>query len=313
MQTIETHMSWVFMAGDHVLKMKKPVRYPYLDFSTLAAREFCCREEVRLNSRLAPGVYEGLRALHWDGQALTLLPESALPAPGTVLDWLVRMRRLPRSRMLDALLAAHEATPAQVKALADRLLAFYKGLPAVAITGIEYVSRFEREQIVNREVLMRAEFDLHDAAAALRALDLGLRDNAVRLRERADSGHIVEGHGDLRPEHVCLLDPPVVIDALEFNAAFRQVDPLDEIAYLGMECEAAGAAWIGPQLVGCVGSALEVAQHAPLIAWYTAFRALLRARLVAAHLLEPQPRRAGHWLPLARRYVGLALRALAAS
>jgi uncharacterized protein len=63
-QTIETHMSWVFVVGEHVLRLKKPVRYPYLDFSTLAAREFCCREEMRLNSRLAPGVYLGLFVLH---------------------------------------------------------------------------------------------------------------------------------------------------------------------------------------------------------------------------------------------------------
>jgi uncharacterized protein len=161
-------------------------------------------------------------------------------------------------------------------------------------------------------VLLRPGFALHDAVAALRMSEQGLHDHAARLRSRADGGHIVEGHGDLRPEHVCLLDPPVVIDALEFNAAFRQVDPLDETAFLGMECEVAGAAWIGPRLMGRVASALQVEQAAPLVAWYTAFRALLRARLAAAHLLEPQPRRADHWLPLARRYVALALRALAA-
>ena len=98
-ETIETHMSWVFLAGEHVLKMKKPVRYPFLDFSTLAAREFDCREELRLNARLAPGVYLGLMALQERGGGLALVPEAQLPTAGRTVDWLVLMRRLPARRM----------------------------------------------------------------------------------------------------------------------------------------------------------------------------------------------------------------------
>lgn len=307
---IETHMSWVFIAGDRVLKLKKAVRYPYLDFSTLAAREACCREELRLNARLAPDVYLGLMALHWDGRDLALRPEAALPASGEVLDWLVLMRRVPRQQMLDALIADGRVTAAQVDLLADRLIAFYRGLPPIAISGTEYASRFHSEQIVNRDVLLRPQFGLHDAAAALRELDVRLQEHEPLLRQRADGGHVVEGHGDLRPEHVCLLEPPVMIDALEFNAAFRQIDPLDEIAFLGMECEAAGAAWIGPQLAQRVAGALGDVDAVALITTYTAFRALLRARLAAAHLLEAPPRRDGRWLPQAQRYVALALNAL---
>lgn len=309
-QRIETHMSWVFIAGDHVLKLKKPVRYPYLDFSTLAAREFCCREELRLNSRLAPGVYLGLFMLHWNGRGLALLPAAARPAEGSVLDWLVLMRRLPRERMLDALIAEHAVRPEQIDALADRLIVFYRGLRPVKLSGAEYVARLEREQAANAGVLLRPEFELTQAQVALSRLDAGLRRLAALLRERADAGHIVEGHGDLRPEHVCLLDPPVAIDALEFNLAFRQIDPLDEIAFLGMECQAAGAAWIGPRLVDRVAAALGAdAAAGALLPWYTAYRALLRARLAAAHLLEAEPRRPQHWLTQARRYIELALRA----
>ena len=125
-ETIETHMSWVFLAGEHVLKMKKPVRYPFLDFSTLAAREFDCREELRLNARLAPGVYLGLMALQERGGGLALVPEAQLPTAGRTVDWLVLMRRLPAGRMLDHLIAASLVTPGEIDALARVLADFYR-------------------------------------------------------------------------------------------------------------------------------------------------------------------------------------------
>jgi aminoglycoside phosphotransferase family enzyme len=109
---------------------------------------------------------------------------------------------------------------------------------------------------------------------------------------------------------VCLLQPPVVIDCLEFNAALRQVDPFDELAFLGLECELAGAEWIGPRLIDGCAAALGERPDRSLLALYTAYRALLRARLALAHLLEPQPRTPERWQPLARRYMARARVAL---
>jgi aminoglycoside phosphotransferase family enzyme len=98
----------------------------------------------------------------------------------------------------------------------------------------------------------------------------------------------------------------VVIDCLEFDASLRQVDPFDEIAFLGLECEMAGAPWILPQLVVGCAAALGDAPPAPLMSLYTAHRALLRARFAAAHLLDAAPRTPHRWLPLARRYIARA-------
>ena len=309
--TLETHMSWVFVAGGHVLKMKKAVRYPFLDFSTLRAREFDCREELRLNARLAPGVYLGLLALHWQpGAGLALLPEERLPATGRTLDWLVLMRRLPAGRMLDRQIADNTVTPQDIDALVGVLAAFYRH--AAACPTADPVARLQREQAASREVLLRPQFRLHGAATALDGLDQALLRHGGLLQARAAEGRIVDGHGDLRPEHVCLLQPPVVIDALEFNAALRQVDPFDELAYLGLECEMAGAPWIGPRLVQGCAAALGGAPPAALLQIYTAARALLRARLAMAHLLDPEPRRPAHWPAQAQRFIERALQALAA-
>ncbi|MDP1647220.1 MAG: hypothetical protein Q8M01_03335 [Rubrivivax sp.] len=310
-ETIETHMSWVFIAGDHVLKLKKAVRYPFLDFSTLAAREHFCREELRLNSRLAPGVYLGLLALQQDDGGYTLQPEAQLPAPGHTVDWLVLMRRLPPQRLLDRLIAAGAVTREDIDALARVLAAFYRQAPVAAVSPPDYVARFRREMAVNRQVLLQPRFGLGDAAAALDGLDTALVRHAGLLLERAAGGHVVDGHGDLRPEHVCLQPPPVVIDALEFNPALRQVDPFDELCFLGLECELAGAPWIGPQLVAACAATLGDAPPAALLHLYTAYRAQLRARLAMAHLLEPQPRQPHKWAPLAQRYLQRSLAALA--
>lgn len=312
-ETIETHMSWVFFVGDHVVKMKKPVRYAFLDFSTPAAREACCREEVRLNSRLAPGVYRGVMALQSRAGRLEVVPEAQADASASTIDWLVWMRRLPRERMLEHAIAEGRVTPQDVDALAAVLIAFYRGATAVEVDAGEYTARFEREQALQRDVLLRPGFALDKAALALERFDMTLRHHGAALRARAVQRRIVDGHGDLRPEHVCLLRPPVVIDCLEFNAALRQVDPLDELAFLALECELAGAAWIGPRLMAAYGAGVHDQPDAALLALYTAYRALLRARLAVAHLLEPQPRTPARWQPLARRYIDRALIALKAT
>lgn len=309
-ETIETHMSWVFRNRAEVLKLKKPVRYPFLDFSTPAAREASCREEVRLNSRLAPGVYRGVMALQWREGALALVAEAELDPGAPVLDWLVRMRRLPDERMLDRLIADGRLDAADIDALVARLAAFYRSAPRIALAPADYLRRFEREQAINRELLLRPQFDVPGAAAALDRLDAALRRGHALLEQRAAAGRLVDGHGDLRPEHVCLLDPPVVIDGLEFNAALRQVDPFDELAHLGMECEVAGAPWVGVRLVDGCAVALGDRPPGALLALYAACRAVLRARLAMAHLLDVDPRTPQRWPALAASYLHHALQAL---
>lgn len=312
-EAIQTHMAWVFVAGEHALKLKKPVRYPSLDYSTAAAREAACREEVRLNRRLAPTVYEGVTAVQWRDGRFVLVAD---PIPGAAgeatVDWLVRMRRLPRERMLDRAILDGRAGQADIDALTDVLVAFYRDAPRVHLEPGEFLERLRREQAVSREVLLRPQFRLEGAAAALDRLDDALLRSREVLQERAARQRIVDGHGDLRPEHICLLNPPVVIDALEFSPLLRQVDPFDELAFLGLECDRLGARWIGPRLVERCSAAFGDLPPPTLLPLYTACRALLRARLAMAHLLDEEPRTPLRWAPLAQQYVALGAQALGA-
>lgn len=307
---IETHMSWVVLAGDRVLKMKKPVRFPFLDFSTLEARERNCREELRLNRRLAADVYLRLVALQWHDGALHLVPEERLPAPGATVDWLVEMRRLPAERMLDRRIAAGRIEPAAIDALTQTLAAFYRSAPRTTMSADDWLARLRREYATTESMLQLPRFATLGAAPLLGRLSAALDVHADALRERVRAGRVVEGHGDLRPEHVCLLDPPLVIDCLEFDAALRQVDPFDELAFLGLECAMAGAEWIGPRMIATVGAALGECPPQALVALYTANRAALRARLAVAHLLDNAPRTPQRWLPLGERYLRRAAAAL---
>jgi aminoglycoside phosphotransferase family enzyme len=304
---VETHMSWVFMAGERVRKLKKPVRYPFLDFSSLAAREANCRQEVRLNRRLAPDTYLGVIPLTQSADG-----SLALEGHGAVVDWLVLMRRLPRERMLDHMLRQGTVGAQDLDRLTAVLASFYRRAEPADITPAAYVERFIREQAINREVLTRRDFavDHGRVPTVLDRLDRALAEGGELLEERVRARRIVDGHGDLRPEHICFTDPLVIFDCLEFNRELRLVDPFDEIAFLGMECALLGATWVAPLLVQDLGGKLGECPPARLVALYTAYRAVMRARLALAHLLDPTPREPGKWEPLATRYLKLADQAL---
>jgi aminoglycoside phosphotransferase family enzyme len=302
----ETHMSWVFLAGERVYKLKKPVKYPFLDFSTLEAREADCREEVRLNRRLAPDVYLGVvpLTLGADGRL-------ALRGKGAPVDWLVALRRLPAEKMLDEAIAQGTVSQGLIGAVADLLARFYRAAEPAGVTPREYAAQFAREQEKNHSLLTDKRFELPQTAlnAVLSGIEAAIADQPDLLTSRARDGRIVDGHGDLRPEHVCLSDPPVIIDCLEFNRSFRLVDPFDELAFLGMECERLGTRWIGEALIARCADLLGDRPPPRLLAFYTAYRACLRARLTLAHLIEPDSREPAKWLPLAASYLAIAERA----
>jgi aminoglycoside phosphotransferase family enzyme len=298
----ETHMSEVFLAGERVYKLKKPVRFPYLDFSTLARRETACRAELKLNRRLAPDIYLDVVALVRSGQGL------AIGGDGEVVDWLVVMKRLDETQMLDRVIIEGRLHRWQLDRLASVLVQFYRRASPVFISPAVHVAEWWRSLAYNRRVLLDPRF--HIPCGSVRYIDAMQRrfltERAELLAERVRTRHIVDGHGDLRPEHICLGDPVRLIDCLEFNARLRMVDPLDEIAFLCVECERLGAAWAGEYLRRRIMHALHDGDSEELFIFYRCHRATLRARLAVAHLLEPDPRTPEKWLPLALIYLRLA-------
>jgi aminoglycoside phosphotransferase family enzyme len=297
----ETHMSWVFLAGDRAYKFKKPVRFPYLDFSTLERRKAACFAELRLNKRLAPEVYLDVKPLTLEATSL------ALDGRGPVVEWLVVMQRLDSRRMLDQALQTGRVDRTDIRRLARVLTGFYRHARPVFPRPAVDLIRWRRALSANRNILLDSQFAL--PAGEIRQIDQALRDflqrRAALRAARIRRGHIRDGHGDLRPEHIYLGDGIAIIDCLEFSAELRAVDSLDEVAYLSVECERLGARWVGEELRRCLAPTLGRASE-DLYRFYRCYRASLRARLSIAHLLEPQPREPERWPAMAKAYLEIA-------
>ena len=299
--TRETHMSWVFMAGQRVYKLKKPVRFAYLDFSTLERREAACRAEFLLNRRLAPDVYLDVVPLTVSTSGL------AISGEGQVVDWLVMMRRLDENQTLEAALSGAWLKASHADRVAATLGSFYAHAPRVQLDPERYVFEWQRAIADNRRVLLNARFGLPQGCVE-RITEAQRRFAMVRsnlLRDRIRERWYVDAHGDLRPEHIWLRAPVTIIDCLEFDPKLRALDPLDEIAFLHLECERLGGAWAGERIRRHLARALDEDTAGDLFLFYRSYRAMLRARLSIAHLLDPNPRTPEKWPRLARLYLNL--------
>lgn len=234
---VETSLSWVFLTDRFAYKLKKPIRRPLVDLSTLGAREANARAELRLNRRLASGIYLGVIALTEGSTG-----QISFGGRGRVLDWVVKMRRLPEHLMLDSLLVRQTLPHARLRALADRLAHFYVRAPHLRLIGATYRQRLSEELLVSHRILADTESTLSSRRVEnLHARMFGFMEKHEALIDaRAEGGYLVEGHGDLRPEHVCLLPHPAVFDCLEASERLRQLDPLDDLAFLAVGCERRG-------------------------------------------------------------------------
>lgn len=301
---IETHFAWVFLVGDYAYKLKKPVEYPGMDLRELAARRSSCEEEVQLNQALAPHVYLGTMPLvrgkddrlHVGGE-------------GVVVDWLVRMRRLPAAAMLDRALVGGRASLGTLATVGVKLARFYNTRPRVIFTPEQYRRRIAEQIRADAHALLVPELHL-DAVCVQTALDAMWRAFALlepELGQRASEDRIVEAHGDLRPEHICL-EPPCVIDSLEFSKDLRTLDPAEELAFLWIECEQAGDLEPARSVLTAYRCESRDPISERLLDFYRSRRALVRAKIVAWHLCDPDVMNAAPWRSRAETYVARAER-----
>lgn len=297
----ETHMSWVFLTGRKAYKLKKPVRNDFVDHRSLEARRRTCELEVRLNRRLAPDVYLGL-------VPVTLSSEGrlALGGHGEVVEWLVQMRRLADELMLDRAIAAQTVADDAPGRLGGLLARFYRAAPLAAAPLHSYAERLRREVVCNREELARGEYGLPVGAlaAAVQAQLAFLRDWPQRLEERLD--RVVEAHGDLRPEHVCLEPTPVIIDCLEFSRDLRVLDAASELAFLWLECERLGAGRVGREIFEAYCRRSGDRPGPELMAFYRGWHACVRARIAVWHLKDAGRGDASKWIARGADYLRLA-------
>lgn len=231
----ETHVSHVFLAGDYAYKLKKPVKFPFLDASTLALRRKYCQLELTLNRRTAPDIYLGMVPITETAGVLRL------GGAGKVIEWVVKMRRLPEARMMDKLIAQRAVTRREIAQIGERLASFFrKAGRSRAITHYGEPAQVESLLLgnVNECQLFVGKLLPESDRDFLRAcyrqwISLYL----PVLARRARDGRIIDGHGDLRCENICLTNPPNIFDCVEFEPAFRCADQVNDFSFLVMDLE----------------------------------------------------------------------------
>jgi aminoglycoside phosphotransferase family enzyme len=302
-EAIETHMSWVFLTEQHGWKLKKPVRSQHLDFSTESARRLDCEEELRLNRRLSDGVYLQVVSLSSGPDA-----HLSIGGDGCIVDWLVKMRRLPAARMLDRMIRDRLVDAEDVCRAVERLAAFYRGSAPIAMTTNAYRARFAAEIAGNRRELAAADYGLPPALIeAVCSRQQAFLDRRPELFDgRVCAGRVVEAHGDLRPEHICLEPKPQIIDCLEFSRELRVLDAADELGFLALECERLGAPELARVIFATYARITGDAPGEVLLSFYQSHRACVRAKIAIRHLDDPALRAQPKWTAQALDYLRLA-------
>jgi aminoglycoside phosphotransferase family enzyme/predicted kinase len=277
-----THASWVFLTDDDVWKVKRPVALGFLDHRDVDVRHARCDDEVRLNARLAPDVYRGVVPVRRGPLGHTLSPEGgALP----IADWAVRMRRLPDAWSAASRLGLGRLDAGQLAALARRLATFFATSPPRP--GAADVAALAAAVEENFAEVSEAVGDLVDEATFIetRAFQRAcLRARADRFEARR--ARAVDGHGDLRLEHV-YFEPdadgerPLVIDCIEFNDRFRCGDPAGEVAFLAMELEAARRPDLAAGFLARYAEAASDVDLYGVLDFYLSYRAWVRGKVAA--------------------------------
>src|SRR5262249_36748058 len=308
-EIIQTHISVVLLGRRHVIKLKKPVDFGFVDYTTIEKRRLACEAETTLNRRLCADAYLGVKRIiaGKDGPRLS--------GQGPIVDYGVWMKRLPSDRMLDQLVAKDEITESIVGRVAELMADFHKrarrgpdakvyGQPT-AIRGNWEENFAQTAPYVNRTI-SAAEFD------AIRSwITSWMEGSSGLLERRMSDGFICEGHGDMRCESVCITNGICIFDCIEFNERFRWGDVASEVAFLAMDLDARGRPDLGYYLTECYARRTQDQDLFPLLRFYRCYRAYVRGKVLSFRLDEPEfteaeqasaSFRARSYFHLARRY-----------
>jgi aminoglycoside phosphotransferase family enzyme/predicted kinase len=284
-EVVQTHISYIFLTDGYAYKVKKPVDFGFLDYTTLERRRVCCEQEVSLNGRLCPDTYLGVVPLCESGGKLSV------GGPGEVVEFAVKMRRLPDGRMLRRVLARGEGDDALFERIARILASFHarEVLPAsrAAIKGLAGVKVNCDENFAQTERYVGTLVPLATFDFIRTSTDLFLRRHAALFERRVGRGRIVDGHGDLHLDSICATDPIRIFDCIEFNERFRIQDAAEEVAFLAMDLEFHGYAPFAKTFVAAYVEASGDAELPELLAFFESYRAYVRAKVTSFAVDDP--------------------------
>ena len=283
---VQTHISLVFVADEFVYKVKKPVNFGFLDFTTFEKRAFYCRQELDLNRRLAKDVYLSVLPIRFNGKTYSLRSRK-----GEIVEHAVKMKRISEERLMKSLYERGALTEHHLKRLARRLAAFHaQALRTPEIDGFGQSRRFRINTDENfaqirkyRGIsLSKEQFD------ALREWTDGFyRTRQELFDRRIGQGKIRDCHGDLHMEHVCFSRSLSIIDCIEFNERFRYSDTVADIAFLLMDLEYHGGKKCSASLWKHYRTVAGEEAVEPLLDFYKVYRAVVRGKVNSFQVDDP--------------------------
>ena len=276
-QLVQTHISFVLLAGDFVYKFKKPVDFGFLDFSTLEKRKHCCEQELLLNRRLCPEIYLGLVQVNEENGS------PVLDGAGTAIEYGVKMQRMPEEQMMVRVIDRGELISAHVESLVEVLVPFYEqaersaeidGFGTAEAVSVNVLENFEQTQgLIGNGALSQEQFDEISsyARSVLAREDLFLA--------RIDQGRIRDCHGDLYSANICLADKVYIYDCIEFNQRFRYCDVASDVAFLAMDLDFHGLDELSALFIDRFCEQSEDDSLRKLLNFYTCYRAYVRGKI----------------------------------
>ena len=284
----QTHISTVFIGNEFVYKIKKPVNFEFLDFSTLEKRKFFCNKEVELNNRFSQDVYLGVYPVTFDGS------KHAINGKGKIVDFAVKMRRLSDEDLLKSRFHKGTVTTYDLERIADAIAAFHKEshrskeidkFGSVDVVKFNTDENFQQtEEFVGESITKEQYNNLKNWTENF------YKENMELFAQRIKNGKIRDCHGDLHMEHVCLTDPIIIFDCIEFNDRFRYSDTISDIAFLLMDLEFNDGRQLSEQLcktyLTCAGEKHNnFIYH--LFNFYKVYRAYVRGKVTSFILKAP--------------------------
>lgn len=308
---IQTHISMVFVADQFVYKVKKPVDFGFLDFTTLEKRKHYCEQELRLNQRLAQDIYVGVMPITYDGKRYRIGQ-----GEGEIVEYTVKMRKIPENLLMKSLFKRGELREGHLEEIAHVLATFHQHAersPEIDKFGEPDVFRINTdENFEQTEKYMDRTIASEDFHALRQWTDDFYRQKEDLFQRRVGAGKIRDGHGDLHMEHVCFTEKLSIIDCIEFNDRFRYGDTLVDIAFLLMDLEYHGGKDFAHQLWTFYGKETGDKGMDLLLTFYKVYRAYVRGKVNSFQLedrhMGPDEREkaaqtASQYFKLARSYI----------
>lgn len=276
-QLMQTHISFVLLADDQVYKFKKPVDFGFLDFSTLEKRRHCCEQELLLNRRLCPDIYLDLVTVTKEGDSYTLNGD------GEVVEYGIKMVRMPEERMMVNLIQAGQLDRSQIDAIVDKLIPFYRqadrtkeidGFGTAQSVAVNVLENFEQtEGFIGNGAVSQEQFDTISSWAK------SFLAQEERFNQRIEEGRIRDCHGDLYSANICLADKVYIYDCIEFNRRFRYCDVASDVAFLAMDLDFHGLTELSDYCIDTFCQRSEDSGLKEMLNFYKCYRAYVRGKI----------------------------------